>query len=186
VAQTLLYVTRHGETDFNLAGRYCGSTDAPLAQTGVLQAHALAGRLRGVAFDAAVSSPMLRSRQTADIVCGALGIQYSVCARFAERNLGVYEGLTRDEARERYPDLWKRQCTGKPDDAPDNGETIRQACARIDEGLHWLRGAYQNKRVLLICHGFAARAVNRCCKNLSFDEMAGFSLGNCEVAEYTL
>ena len=99
---------------------------------------------------------------------------------------GEYEGLAREEARERFPALWNRQCTSKADDAPDGGETLTQACGRIDEGLNWLRKDYQGKSVLLICHGFAARAVHRYCCNLSFDEMASFFLGNCEVVNYAL
>ena len=182
----VLYVTRHGETEYNARGRYCGSTDVPLNDAGVVQAGALAARLRGMAFDAVVSSPMLRARQTAEIVCAALNIPYVIYRQFAERNLGVYEGLTRDEASERYPVLWSRRCTVSADDAPDGGETIRQACGRIDEGLERLRGDYKNKNVLLICHGFAARAVHRYCRGLTYDEMAKFILGNCEIVKYEL
>jgi len=182
----ILYMTRHGETEYNVLGRYCGSTDIPLNETGIAQAHELAKRLQGMKFDAVISSPMLRARQTADIVCAALGMQYKTCEQFAERNVGVYEGLTREEASERYPDSWKRQCTRQPDDAPDGGETLQEACGRIDRGMKRLIQEYHDKTVLLICHGFASRAVHRFCLNLSFDEMVGFSLGNCEVVNYTL
>lgn len=182
----ILYVTRHGETDYNVSGRYCGSTDIPLNETGIRQAYELTKRLRGMKFDAVISSPMLRAQQTADIVCASLDMQYNTYDQFAERNMGVYEGLTRDEARERYPDLWNRQCTRKPDDAPDGGETLREACGRIDGGMERLIQEYNGKTALLICHGFAARAVHRFCLGLSFDEMAGFVLGNCEVINYTL
>ena len=68
-----IYVTRHGETDYNAAGRYCGSTDVPLNENGLAQARDLARRLARVKFDAVISSPMLRARQTADIVCAARG-----------------------------------------------------------------------------------------------------------------
>ena len=182
----IMFVTRHGETDYNAAGRYCGGTDVPLNDVGLAQARELARRLINVKFDAVISSPMLRARQTADIVCAELVINYNVYEQFAERHLGVYEGLTRDEIKTRYPDLWNRQCTGKPDDAPDGGETLRQACARIDGGMARLRAVYGDKTILLICHGFASRAVNRYCNNLSFEEMAKFTLGNCDVVCYTL
>jgi len=181
-----LYVTRHGETGYNVLGRYCGSTDIPLSDTGIAQAHELAERLRGTVFDAVVSSPMLRARQTADIVCAALGMPYTVYEQFAERDMGVYEGLTKDEVRERFPEMWNRQCTTKTDDAPDGGETLAQVCGRIDGGLDQLRHDYHGKVILLICHGFTARAVNRYCCNLTFDEMAGFVLKNCEVVDYIL
>ena len=182
----LLYVTRHGETDYNVLGRYCGSTDVPLNNTGFTQAQELTEHLQCIKFDAVISSPMLRARQTADIVCAALNMPYKVYEQFAERNMGVYEGLTREEARERFPALWNRQCTIKADDAPDGGETLMQACGRIDGGLNLLRQDYQGKSILLICHGFAARAVHRYCCSLAFEEMASFVLGNCEVVNYVL
>jgi len=182
----VLYVTRHGETEYNVLGRYCGATDAPLNDTGVSQAYGLAGRLKGMHFDAVVSSPMLRARQTADIVSAALSMPYAVYGQFTERHMGVYEGLTKEEAKKLYPNLWDRQCTAEADDAPDGGETIRQACGRIDEGLNQIRCDYKSKTVLLICHGFVSRAVHRYCRNLTFEEMAGFTLKNCEVVKYEL
>ena len=182
----ILYMTRHGETEYNVQGRYCGSTDIPLNETGIAQAYELAKRLQGMKFDAVVSSPMLRACQTADIVCTALNMPYKTCEQFSERNVGVYEGLTKEEASERYPDLWNRQCTRQLDDAPDGGETLREACGRIDSGMKRLLQEYHGKVVLLICHGFAARAVHRFCRNLSFEEMSKFVLGNCEVVHYTL
>ena len=182
----VLYLTRHGETDYNVMGRYCGSTDVALNDTGIKQAYELARRLQGMSFDAVISSPMLRARQTADIVCASFCMQYSIYKQFAERNVGVYEGLTRDEAKERYPHLWNRRCTSRPDDAPDGGETLRQACGRIDDGVRQLREDFIGKTILLICHGFAARAVHRCCRELSFEEMASFVLGNCEIVSYAL
>lgn len=182
----ILYLTRHGETELNALGRYCGSTDVPLNDAGMAQGSELALRLRGVKFEAVISSPMLRAKQTADIICETLNIQYIVNGQFVERNMGVYEGLTKDEIKERYPDLWNRQCTSEPDDAPDGGETLREACNRVNAGMNWLINEFRSKTVLLICHGFTARAVHRFCRNLSFEEMSGFVLRNCEVAVYTL
>ena len=179
-----LYLTRHGETQYNVLGIYCGSTDIPLNEKGINQAHELAARLENMDFDAVISSPMLRARQTAEAVCSALNMRHKVYDEFAERNMGVYEGLTRDEVMERYPDLWNRQSLATLDDAPDGGETLREFCARVDGGMARLIQDYKGKRVLLVCHGFVSRAVNRFCRNLSFDEMSGFSLGNCEIAEY--
>lgn len=169
----ILYVTRHGETEYNAQGRYAGSTDIPLNETGIRQAHELAMRLQDIKYDITACSPMLRARQTADIVCAALGMNYTVYPEFAERSVGVYEGLTKEEIMQRYPELWARKCTSQPDDAPTGGETIRQACARVDKGMDRLLKEFTDKTVLLVCHGFTARAVNRYCLGLSFEEMSG-------------
>lgn len=181
-----LFVVRHGETEYNVQGRYAGSTDVSLNARGFGQAERLAEELRleSQSFDTVAASPMLRARQTAEIICNKLNLPMIICENFSERNVGVYEGLTRREAAERYPDLWERQCTGRLDDAPTDGETIRQVLLRVSEGLAQLKAMYPDGNVLLVCHGFASRAVNKCCTDIAFEEMHKFSLGNCEIAEY--
>jgi len=183
-----LFVVRHGETDFNVMGRYAGSTDIPLNETGISQAENLSRKLKeeDVRFDVVISSPLLRARQTAEIVCSAIGLPFNVVDQFAERDVGVFEGLTQEEAEREYPEEFKSRCTRTVDYAPPNGETIRQFDKRVTDGIKYLCCHYPDKNVLLICHGFTARAINRYCKGLSFEDMHDFVFGNCEVAEYLL
>ena len=105
---------------------------------------------------------------------------------FAERNIGVYEGLTREEAQAQYPDLWARLGSWPLDDAPTDGETLRQFDARIAAGLAHLKLKYDKDKVLLVCHAFAARTLNRQLTGLSFEDMHSFSLGNCEIVKYAV
>ena len=180
-----LLVTRHGETDFNVQKRYAGSTDVPLNARGLEQAQALAQRLINQPLDVIVVSPLTRARQTADAVHRLRPeLPVVVMEEFAERNVGVYEGLTGAEIQQRYPQLWARGCTRRTDDAPDGGETVRQLDQRIARGLAKLKEAYADKTVLLVCHGGVSKAINRQMTGLSYDEMYDFVLGNGEVAEY--
>ena len=181
-----LYVARHGETDYNAQGRYLTFTDAPLNENGFSQTLSLAISLSSYKIDVVVSSPMLRAKQTAEIICSALNIEYYVYDQLTERSVGVFEGLTREEAKNRYPDLWEKQCTKKTDDAPDGGETLRQGCNRVDRVIKQIHDKYKNDSVLVVCHGFVSQAIHRYCKGLSFEEMLHFSLGNCEFAKYSL
>ena len=130
-----LYLTRHGETRHNALGKYCGSTDIPLNETGFRQAHDLAQRMKEIKLDVVVSSPMIKARQTAEIVCAAQNLQCVIYDQFVERNMGVYEGFTRDEAKHKYPGIWCKLSTRSPDEAPDGGETIREVCSRVDDGM---------------------------------------------------
>jgi len=182
----ILYVARHGETDYNLTGRYTGSTDVPLNQKGINQAEELARKLKYTRFDVVVSSPLLRAAKTAEIVCAELGMPYIIMKNFTERGAGVYEGLTRDEAQRKYPELWAKLSSRLIDDAPDGGETIRQVDTRVTEGLKQLCREYPDKKVLLICHAFVSRIINRYCTGLSFEDMHGFILNNCDVVEYEI
>lgn len=181
-----LYVARHGETDWNAQGRYQGSVDIPLNGTGLQQAAELAERVAALDIDVIISSPLLRARMTAEVIQRAKPVPLVFDARLVERNMGVYEGLTRDEARTRLPETWARLGQFLLDDAPECGETIRQVDARVTAALEDIKINYHGKNVLLVCHGFVSRAVNRYLYGLPFDEMHGFTLGNCEVAEYAL
>ena len=181
-----LYVARHGETDYNAQGRYAGSTDIPINQKGSYQSKELAERLTDMTFDAIISSPMLRARQTADIVCETLHMQYTVYEEFAERDMGIYEGLTREEADSRFPYPQGRLHSSNPEEAPEGGESIRQVCDRINNGMKRLCHDFEGKNVLLICHGQTARAIHRYCNDLSYAEMPGSVLKNCELVRYAL
>lgn len=182
-----LYVVRHGETDYNVQQRYAGSSDVPLNQNGLRQAETLAQKLCDVNFEVIVSSPLTRARKTAEIISACHpSIPLEVIKNFAERGVGVFEGLTKEEAKEKYPELFNRQCTRQLDDAPTGGETIRQFENRIISGLDELKTRYADKTVLLVCHGFVSRMINKQIKELSYDEMHNFTLNNCEVAEYEI
>ena len=182
----ILYVVRHGETDFNIQGRYTGITDIPLNEKGLEQAKQLSEKLNGINFEIIISSPLLRARQTAEIINEVLNIPLIIIDEFQERNVGVYEGLTRGEAKEKYPDLWKRECTRQLDDAPTNGETIRQFDKKIRKALLNLEKEYSEKSLLLVTHAFVSRIINRHYKKLSYDDMHTFELKNCEIAKYTI
>jgi len=185
VIHLVLYVVRHGETDYNVQGRYGGSRDIPLNEQGRKQALQLIETLKEIHFDAIVTSSLLRARQTAGIIRETFPVPLAVSDDFRERCLGVYEGLTKVEARALYPDQYARNCTRLVDDAPANGETIRQFDERVTKGLVKLTEQYLNKSVLLVTHGFVSRVINRYYRRLSYDEMHGFDLGNCEIAAYT-
>jgi probable phosphoglycerate mutase len=189
----ILYVTRHGETDYNVQKRYTGSTDIPLNTTGIRQAENLSNKLSDIKFDIIISSPLLRAKQTAEIINKSFNTPIVIMDEFSEINAGVYEGLTRAEAQMKYPEVWARladffrKSNSRPlDDAPTGGETVMQFDTRITAGLNKLKAEYAESRVLLVCHGFTARAVNRQLMELSFKDMDAFVLGNCEIAEYKI
>lgn len=181
-----LILTRHGETDYNVQFRYAGSSDIPLNANGIKQAKSLAERVLGLGIDIIVSSPLIRAVQTAVIVQHTLDVPLHIIPEFAERTFGVYEGLTREEVQARYPDLWEKNVLRLTDDAPAGGESIRQFSERIGRGMGILKSQYDGKTVLLVCHGFAGREINRTIYNLPFDGMHGFVLKNAQINEYII
>ena len=101
-----IYLLRHGESLGNAQGVYQGQAEYPLSETGLRQAQALAARWQSekLAFDGIISSPLLRARQTAEIISAAQNnnpIEFD--PNWMERDNGALSGLRPDEAQEKHP-----------------------------------------------------------------------------------
>ena len=157
MALTLL-MARHGQTDLNIDERWQGRIDAPLNATGVAQAEQLVLSLPG-GINALVVSPMLRARQTAEPVTRALGLVPRLDADFRERDFGIFEGLTADDAVRQYPELAARNVAYRWAEAPPGAEPTREVVERVARGLQRLREAHDGQTVLLVSHGFVVRCL---------------------------
>ncbi len=153
-----VFVARHGETDWNLAGRWQGHTDIPLNATGRAQAVALADGLRGRGIEAIAASDLSRARHTAEIVGRTLGIPVAlVDPHLREQRFGCFEGLTPKECEERYPADWARY-VADPHAGPPGGES---RAALLERVVHAVQGAAALLPcpALLVTHGGAIRAL---------------------------
>jgi probable phosphoglycerate mutase len=117
IAVPRLVLWRHGRTEWNATGRFQGQLDPPLDDTGRREAAAAATHLvaTGVLPAAVVvSSDLDRTVQTAKVLTGLLGVPLRLDARLREHGMGCWEGLTRDEVAERYPDQYADWLAGRP------------------------------------------------------------------------
>ena len=151
-----IYIVRHGETMWNAEGRIQGHTDVELTERGREQARATARRLAGINFNVAYSSDMSRTRDTAVIVLGERKTPLHSVPELREYNKGVFEGLTPEEYRQRYPDLYQASLVNDPDFAPPGGETIRQCQARLSGFAGMLKDKHLEEDVLIVGHGGSA------------------------------
>src|SRR5574338_121077 len=99
-----LLLIRHGQTDWNVEGRWQGHLDEPLNAAGVKQAQALGDYLRERPISAVYSSDLGRARVTAERIAEPHGLSVNTDARWREQNLGVFQGLTTSEINGKYPD----------------------------------------------------------------------------------
>jgi broad specificity phosphatase PhoE len=99
----VVYLARHGQTEWNVAGRRQGRLDSPLTALGVRQAQLNASLLRLHSIDAVVTSPLGRARRTADVFGEALGLPVQVVDDLAEVDHGEWSGLTSAEIDGRWP-----------------------------------------------------------------------------------
>ncbi len=153
-----LFLVRHGETDWNAAGRWQGQTDVPLNPRGREQAREVAGRLRAAGLAAVASSDLLRARSTAEIVAAELGLTVNhLDAALRERRFGCFEGLTREEVAARFPEAWARY-VADPGPAPPGGESREELLGRLLPAIASAAARLPGP-LLVVLHGGAMRAL---------------------------
>ena len=181
-----LYMVRHGESEWNVQGRIQGHADVDLTDRGRQQARVLARRLSGVAFDAAYSSDLNRSRETAQIILGDSSTPLQATDRIREYHKGVFQGLTVHEYMRRYPDLYQASLVNDLDFAPTGGETIRQTSSRMAAFVSDLKRQHQDETVLVVGHGGSLRSAVVAIMDLPLEANWKFVMGNCSLSVFDI
>lgn len=160
----VLYLARHGETDFNLNKIFQGRTDTPLNQTGLTQAETLRRLFEPISLTRAFCSPLERARITASVILKNRSIPLIEEKRLVELDFGAWEKVPEIEVKERWvddyinyrSDLWRFH--------PEGGESARDAQKRAGEwwdeilprfgspSEHILVVAHQSINAVLACH----------------------------------
>ncbi|MCM3567991.1 histidine phosphatase family protein [Neobacillus mesonae] len=139
---TTICIVRHGETDWNLAGKLQGSTDIPLNEKGIQQAKESGQYLKNSNWEVIITSPLKRAKRTAEIINESLNIPLVVMEEFKEKYFGDAEGMTFEERRRAFPDYQY-----------PNEEDQSHFMNRLMAGLEKINQNYKDKRVLLVAHG---------------------------------
>ena len=148
---TVTILLRHGQTPMSVQKRYAGRTDVPLTDVGLQQAAAAAKRLASAGLAAIVTSPLLRTAQTAQTVAAVAGVPVVTDDGFRETDFGAWEGLTFAEVRERWPAklaAW----LADPQVAPSGGESFTDVNARVTAALDRVRAGRPGQTVLVVSH----------------------------------
>ncbi|HSD38309.1 MAG TPA: histidine phosphatase family protein [Rhodocyclaceae bacterium] len=181
VPQTRICLVRHGETDWNVERRLQGHQDIPLNANGRAQALALAETLVDAQFEAIYSSDLSRALETAEQVADQLGLAVIQLPAVRERNFGIFQGLTRQEAELRFPDMQARVTRREPDFVPPEGESLRQCFERIATVLDDLADRHIGQTILLVAHGGVLDAARRYVTGMALDLRRDFELGNAAL-----
>jgi len=148
-----LILVRHGQTAWNAEKRYQGQTDVKLGDIGQQEAAALGGRLATERIDAALSSDLSRTLQTAEAI-----LAHHACAlhkepRLREICMGAWEGLTYEEIRAQDPERLGRWRNDPLEVAPPGGETLAELAQRVEVLLAELVLRSADETLLLVSHG---------------------------------
>jgi len=152
---THLCLIRHGQTDWNLEGRYQGQSDVPLNQTGMAQAITLIEKLNGQTFNAIYSSDLKRARQTAEPISKVMGMEVHVEKRLREINQGEWEGVLVEEIKARYAEIWSQRTVDPASVRPPGGETVGEVAQRMYAALDDISRLFPNGQLLIVSHGLS-------------------------------
>lgn len=179
----MLYIIRHGKTDWNNKYKVQGRTDIPLNEEGRKMAEAAAEEYKDVHFDIAFSSPLIRARETAEILLKNRNIPIIYDDRLMEMSFGIYEGTEKCFEK---PDCPLRVFFQKPEEyttPPEGAESIEELFQRTGE---FLREKVQpeldrGKDVLIIGHGAMNSSIVCQVRKLPVKSLWDAGIPNCKL-----
>jgi broad specificity phosphatase PhoE len=178
-----ILLLRHAETEWNRERRFQGWRDVPLSATGREQAESAARLLAATRIDAVWSSPLARARDTAAIIAAPHRLAVQESEAFREMGFGDWEGLTREEVRERYPDAHRAWAESPHEAAWPGAEPLAAVRVRALAGLEALRAAYTGQTVCLVSHGITGRLLILEALGLGPDRLWSFQLSSTGISE---
>lgn len=179
----ILYLLRHGETDWNAKERVQGATDTVLNKKGLQQAYVAAEKLANENIETVYASDLKRARKTGDIVSAKLDLPIHYTKRLRELNFGKAEGVKISDMQAKFPYIYQAINDIKNPERYDikypNGETIGEVQQRFMKFVNKLLDDGR-KSVLLITHGMLIRIFAETCLKKTI------RLDNCSVLRVTL
>ncbi len=170
----LIYLVRHGETEWSLSGQHTGLTDKPLTSDGEQQALKLKTALAGLKFDLVYTSPLTRAKKTCELA--GFAEQAEVLDNLSEWHYGDYEGKTTSEIR-----------LGRPGFSPfrdgfPQGEAVEEIGIRAELVVNKLRENKQGGNILLFSHGHMLRFVAARWLGLPSSDARIFNLSTASIS----
>ena len=157
---TRIILVRHGETTWNVEGRYQGQEDTPLSERGLTQGHLLAEGLRNTPIDLCISSPLQRSYQTCKFCADLHNLSVATDERLLEINHGTWEGILAKDIAAQYPEEFHQwHTTPHLVQMPGGGETLEDVRKRVRDAFDDYVVQYPDKTILVAAHDAVNKAI---------------------------
>ncbi|KER02448.1 adenosylcobalamin/alpha-ribazole phosphatase [Photorhabdus temperata] len=147
-----LFLVRHGQTEANLSGVFCGMTDVELTETGINQARQVARYLSAVTFSQAISSMLQRARHTAEIILADRRLSAGINAQLNEMHFGAWEMRHHHDLQYEDAEAWAAWLAYWQQASPTGGETFPAFAARIENVAQQLLKQENQDNLLLVAH----------------------------------
>ncbi len=163
-----LYLTRHGETEWNVAKKLQGWENSPLTENGLKRAHQFKELVKDVEFDKIYTSDQKRAIDTANIIKNGRDIPVIELQELRELAFGSWEGQTLTEIKNKDAKLFDIYLNSPLLYKPNRGESISDLFARTKLALSKIENK-NDKNILIVSHGVTIRAIITILKNLTID-----------------
>ena len=169
--RTRLFVVRHGETTLSSEFRYVGHMDVDINEMGIAQMNKLKERFHNKEINALFCSDLIRTIKGAEIIASSHNIEPIVCPEFREINLGIWEGLTRDEIVEKYPQEYHQRLLNLAHFRIKGGESFKDLQLRVMKKLLSILNELKGKTIVLVAHGGVNRVILFDALNLDLQQL---------------
>lgn len=186
-----LVLIRHGESEWNAKGLWCGWIDIPLSEKGKKEAVTAASFIRDIKFDIAFTTDLIRASETLEIIKKELGLfnlATYVESAFKERHYGIYAGKNKWEVKEKIGEAeFKRLRRGWDVPIPE-GESLKDVYTRVIPKYqsHVLPAVKRGLNALFVAHGNSNRALMKHLENISDETISEVEIATGEVLIYWL
>ena len=173
----MIYIVRHGQTQWNLQGKKQGWKDSPLTRKGIQQGTDISELLRqtvngSISNYKFVISPLWRCQQFASIICEELGHDYKDCIieeDLKEHGFGDWEGKTEEQINTEYPGAWDDRLSNRwyyvaPGEGGENYDTLFKRVRSVYQ-------KYQNQDVIFVCHEMVSKVLRGMMLGLRTEEI---------------
>jgi alpha-ribazole phosphatase len=157
--RTRVYFVRHGETESNLGGLFCGQSETKLTELGRRQARQLGGSLAKIPFSAAYASDLSRCLDTAALILDGRDIVVAPEPRLREMAYGEWELMSGADLRKSHPDVFKRLWEPEYEFQAPGGESVTQVRERMRAFLHDIVKRHPGQEILAVSHGGAIQCL---------------------------
>lgn len=165
-----IYITRHGETEWNKVGRMQGWKNSNLSEKGIENAKKLGESLNHIDFDCIYCSPLGRAIDTAKCIRGNKSTEIITKESLKEMGFGLWEGMEHTKVEELYAaqqfNLWNKPHLYEP----VQGESFEELLCRTREVLNEIINNNEHENILIVSHAILIKAIYAIIKNYSLED----------------
>lgn len=177
---TILYLIRHGETEWNKNGRFQGHVDIELSEEGLKQGELVSKKLEKINFKGIYTSDLKRAYRTAEIIAKPLNLPLKELEGLKEINVGIWGGMTLKEIKESYGEEFKKWNTDS-EYRVEKGESFNDLTLRVAEAITNIMENHKGETICIVTHGGAIKSFIGSLLELSNPSKRKFFIENCSI-----